>query len=247
MSVIDQGNCRTLADRARSAEGLFITFEGIDGSGKSTQLRRIAERLKGDGHNVVVTREPGGSPGAEEIRNLLLNGETDRWSFETEILLFNAARRDHLERTVIPALEDGAVVLCDRFFDTTRAYQGAMSRDRAAIVEEMHRLIIGVEPDLTLLLDISPQTGLRRAMERSGETGETRIEGRGLAFQAEARRNFLALAASESRFRVVDANGHPDPLTDVIKSRIDDLLETCTNRACRSIRAAAQLQQCQSM
>ena len=106
------------------SKGLFISFEGIDGSGKSTQARLLAERLRAKGREVVLTREPGGSPGAEEIRALVLQGDPDRWSAETELLLFTAARRDHLERTIAPALARGATVICDRFADSTRVYQG---------------------------------------------------------------------------------------------------------------------------
>ena len=112
-----------------SGKGLFISFEGIDGSGKSTQARLLADHLRGEGREVVLTREPGGSPGAEEIRALVLQGDPDRWSAHTEILLFTAARRDHLERTILPALEAGKVVICDRFADSTRMYQGLSRGD----------------------------------------------------------------------------------------------------------------------
>ena len=145
----------------------FVSFEGIDGSGKSTQARLLAEHLRGAGRDVVLTREPGGSPGAEEIRRLLLEGDPDRWSAETEILLFTAARRDHLERTIRPALEAGKLVICDRFADSTRVYQALRARLRT-VVDELHRLMIGQEPDLTLLIDMDPETGLRA---RSGAQG----------------------------------------------------------------------------
>ncbi|WP_294606886.1 dTMP kinase, partial [uncultured Roseovarius sp.] len=132
--------------------GLFISFEGIDGSGKSTQARLLAEALRGQGREVVLTREPGGSPGAEEIRKLVLEGDGDRWSAETELLLFTAARRDHLERTIAPAIAAGKVVICDRFADSTRMYQGLSRGDLRAAVDQLHDLMIGREPDLTLLI-----------------------------------------------------------------------------------------------
>ncbi|NNF89961.1 MAG: dTMP kinase, partial [Boseongicola sp.] len=140
--------------------GRFITFEGIDGSGKSTQARRLAERLEARGLEVVLTREPGGSPGAEEIRRLLVEGDPDRWSAETEILLFTAARRDHLERTILPALARGAIVVSDRFADSTRIYQGATRGDLRALVDRLHAEVIGREPDLTFIIDMPPEQAL---------------------------------------------------------------------------------------
>lgn len=183
--------------------GLFLSFEGIDGSGKSTQARRLAAALTGAGHRVCLTREPGGSPGAEEIRRLVLEGKADRWSLETEILLFTAARRDHLEKTIRPALARGEVVICDRFADSTRVYQGLTRGDLKAEVDALHALVIGVEPDLTFLVDIDAETGLGRATARKG--AEQRFEGMGLAVQAAARAGFLALAAAAPlRFAVID-------------------------------------------
>lgn len=188
-----------------SAGGRFVTFEGIDGSGKSTQARRLAEALTARGRDVVLTREPGGSPGAEEIRRLVLEGDPDRWSAETEILLFTAARRDHLERTILPALEAGKVVICDRFADSTRVYQGVTRGDLRNIVDRLHALMIGREPDLTILIDMDPATGLSRALGR--EAGEERFEGFGLEMQQRMRAGFLALAKEfPDRFRVVDGN-----------------------------------------
>ena len=130
-----------------AGSGLFISFEGIDGSGKSTQARLLAEAVERSGRAVVLTREPGGSPGAEEIRKLVLEGDPDRWSAETEILLFTAARRDHLERTIEPALAAGKVVICDRFADSTRVYQGVSRGDLRGMVDRLHALMIGREPD----------------------------------------------------------------------------------------------------
>lgn len=182
---------------------MFVTFEGIDGSGKSTQARMLAEALRAAGHDVVLTREPGGSPGAEEIRRLVLEGDPARWSAETEILLFTAARRDHLERTIEPALAAGKVVICDRFADSTRMYQGLSRGDLRATVDRLHALMIGREPDLTLLIDIEPSVGLARAKGRQGH--EERFEDMGLGMQEKMRTGFLSLAQEFSpRFRVID-------------------------------------------
>jgi dTMP kinase len=187
--------------------GLFLSFEGIDGSGKSTQARRLADRLRDAGHTVTLTREPGGSPGAEEIRRLVLEGHVDRWSAETEILLFTAARRDHLEKTIQPALRRGEIVITDRFADSTRIFQGITRGDLTDTVDRLHALMIGVEPDLTLLFDLDPAIGLSRATARAG--AELRFEDMGLAFQTRARAGFLALAGAHDRFRVIDADSDP--------------------------------------
>lgn len=189
------------------AKGLFISFEGIDGSGKSTQVKRLAAHLEACGHDVVLTREPGGSPGAEEIRALVLQGDPDRWSAETEILLFTAARRDHLERTIRPALEAGKIVICDRFADSTRMYQGLSRGDLRSTVDDLHRLMIGIEPDLTILIDMDPAEGLARAKGRQGN--EERFEDFGTELQAQMRAGFLALA-EEFSDRYVTINGARD-------------------------------------
>lgn len=186
-----------------TAEGRFITFEGIDGSGKSTQARRLADALRDDGHEVVLTREPGGSPGAEEIRRLVLEGDPDRWSAETEILLFTAARRDHLERVIDPALADGKIVICDRFADSTRMYQGLSRGNLRTLVDQLHTLMIGREPDLTILIDMDPDIGLSRALGRQGH--EERFESFGTDLQEQMRAGFLDLAQTYAqRFRVID-------------------------------------------
>ncbi|MBD3803960.1 MAG: dTMP kinase [Thioclava sp.] len=190
---------------------MFISFEGIDGSGKSTQARMLAEALRNEGHEVVLTREPGGSPGAEEIRRLVLEGDPDRWSAETEILLFTAARRDHLERVIEPSLAAGKVVICDRFADSTRMYQGLSRGDLRAVVDQLHTLMIGREPDLTVLIDIDPSVGLSRAKGRQGT--EERFEDFGVGLQEKMRAGFLSLAKEfAGRFRVIDGAREPNAI-----------------------------------
>nr|WP_175583465.1 dTMP kinase [Salipiger sp. HF18] len=198
---------------------MFISFEGIDGSGKSTQARLLAEQLRGDGHEVVLTREPGGSPGAEEIRALVLQGDPDRWSAETELLLFTAARRDHLERTIQPALARGATVICDRFADSTRMYQGLSRGDLRAAVDALHERMIGVEPDLTILIDMDPAAALPRAKARA--TAEERFEDFGLPLQEKMRAGFLALAAEfPDRFRIIDGNRAPEAVARDVRAAL---------------------------
>ena len=172
--------------------GIFITFEGIDGSGKSTQVKYLANRLMTLGREVVLTREPGGSTGAEEIRSLVLEGAPERWSAETEILLFTAARRDHMEKLILPALEDGKIVICDRFADSTRMYQGLTRGDLRSTVDSLTDLMIKRQPDLTILIDMDPELGHRRAKARN--TKEERFEDFGVDLQRRMRAGFLQLA-----------------------------------------------------
>lgn len=202
-----------------SGVGRFITFEGIDGSGKSTQIQRLADTLRSAGHDVVLTREPGGSPGAEHIRKLVLEGDPDRWSAETEILLFTAARRDHLERTILPALAAGKIVLCDRFADSTRMYQGLSRGDLRGIVDQLHALMIGREPDITILIDMDPATGLARAKSR--QTSEERFEDFGQGLQEQMRKGFLDLARQyANRFRVIDGDQDVDTVAQEIEQAV---------------------------
>jgi len=183
--------------------GHLISFEGIDGSGKSTQAKVLTKTLEDLGHNVVLTREPGGSIGAEEIRRLVLQGDPDRWSAESEILLFTAARRDHLEKTILPALDAGKIVICDRFADSTRMYQGLSRGDLRTLVDELHSLMIPRDPDLTVLIDLDPKLGLSRAKSRN--TVEERFEDFGISLQEKMRAGFLNLAEKfAERFRVID-------------------------------------------
>lgn len=191
--------------------GRFITFEGIDGSGKSTQSRRFADLLRGQGVDVILSREPGGSAGAEQIRELVLTGDPDRWSAETELLLFTAARRDHLEKTIEPALAAGRTVICDRFADSTRVYQGATRGDLRAKVDALHSLMIGREPDLTIIIDMDPGIALERGLAR--KSGEDRFEDFGLGFQETLRHGFLSLAESyPDRCVVIDGNRTADQI-----------------------------------
>lgn len=197
---------------------MFITFEGIDGSGKSTQARVLFDALRQSGVDAIHTREPGGSPGAEEIRALVLEGDPDRWSAETEILLFTAARRDHLEKTIQPALDAGRIVICDRFADSTRMYQGISRGDLRLVVDQLHSLMIGREPDLTFIIDMDPKTGLGRALSR--QTAEERFEGFGEDMQIKMRAGFLALA-KEFADRCVVVDG--DRAIDVVAQEVEEI------------------------
>ena len=204
--------------------GRFVTFEGIDGSGKSTQAKMLANTLRDNGQMVTLTREPGGSVGAEEIRKLVLEGDPDRWSAETEILLFTAARRDHLEKTINPALEQGHFVISDRFADSTRMYQGISRGDLRPVVDQLHALMIGREPDLTFIIDMDPEIGLSRALAREGT--EERFETFGADLQRKMREGFLELAREfSSRCVVIDGNRDIEAVAaDVAKAAQERLL-----------------------
>ena len=198
-------------------KGYFISFEGIDGSGKSTQIQKLARFLETLGFDVIITREPGGSVGAEEIRNLLLQGNVDRWSAETEILLFTAARRDHLERIILPAMEDDKIVICDRFTDSTRMYQGMRGPNLRNLVDMLNEKIINCDPDLTIVIDIDPQISLKRAKSR--ETVEERFEDFGVEMQLNMRNGFIELAKEFSnRIEVVNGQQSVDDLSKDICS-----------------------------
>jgi dTMP kinase len=186
-------------------------------------VARLAAHLKDAGREVVLTREPGGSLGAEEIRALVLQGDPDRWSAETEILLFTAARRDHLERLIRPALSAGKIVICDRFADSTRMYQGLSRGDLRPVVDTLHDLMIGLEPDLTLLIDMDPDEGLSRAKGRMGT--EERFEDFGAQLQTAMRAGFLALAEEFSaRFRIIDGAQEIDAVARDIAATVDSCL-----------------------
>ncbi len=202
-------------------KGIFITFEGIDGSGKTTQLDLFEKYLLENAIDYIRTREPGGSIGAEEIRSLLVKGETSRWSPETETLLFFASRRDHLEKTIIPALEAGKVVVCDRFTDSTRVYQGLARSEIARKVDALQKIMIKIEPDLTIILDIDPAIALKRGLAR--KSGEDRFEDFGEKFQQKARHGFLKLSKEfPMRCRIICANrGQAEISGDIINQYVN--------------------------
>ncbi|MGY6568058.1 MAG: dTMP kinase [Salinarimonas sp.] len=190
--------------------GLFITLEGGEGAGKSTQIRRLAARLEALGHDVVVTREPGGSPRAEAIREAILSGKGKPYGPFAEALMFSAARKDHLDQTIRPALARDAVVLCDRFADSTRAYQGASGALDPQLITGLERVVVGeTRPDLTLILDLPPETGLARANKRRGDTTAEidRFESENLQFHKKLRRAFHILSEEEpQRCALIDAD-----------------------------------------
>jgi len=209
---------------AETSSGRFITFEGGEGGGKSSQMRLLAERLQGNGREIVMTREPGGSPGAEAIRKLLVQGSTERWEPTTEALLHFAARRDHLVRVIWPALERGAVVLSDRFADSTTVYQGHAQGFDLEKIGALYRLVVGeFKPDLTLILDLPVEIGLARAAARRGN--EARYESFGNDFHQKVRSGFLAIAAAEPRrCAVIDASADIDTvarqIAEMVKARV---------------------------
>jgi dTMP kinase len=198
----------------------FISFEGGEGGGKSTQIARLADWLRARAETVVVTREPGGSPGAEEIRALLVTGAADRWDGATEALLVSAARRDHVRKTILPALESGAWVLCDRFADSTLAYQGYGRGLPLPLLRNLQDIATdGLLPSLTLWLDLPLEEGLRRAAQRKG--GEARFEGLDFAFHRRVAEGFAALAEAEpERFQRIDAEGSPEAVSARIAAAV---------------------------
>lgn len=191
----------------------FIAFEGGEGAGKSTQSRLLAEALKARGHDVVTTREPGGTPGAEAIRGLLLRLEGEGWGARAEALLFAAARADHVERLIRPALARGAWVICDRFVDSSRAYQGGGGGLSDAEVMDLHRIgSQGLLPDLTLLIEVSPQVAAGRLAARDGDIAD-RIGGRPAEFHAAVAAAFDRFASNEpQRFARIDGDGTPEAI-----------------------------------
>lgn len=187
-------------------KGLFITFEGGEGTGKSTQIKLFADYLKGQNIPFILTREPGGSPGAEEIRNLLLKGEASKWDKMSEILLFTAARRDHLIKKIWPALEQGTCVISDRFMDSTLAYQGygyGEDEETINLINKLYKMIAGdFTPNVTFFLDIDPKIGIARSMARAGND-EQRFEGMDLTFHNNLRQAFLDIARKEPARSVI--------------------------------------------
>ena len=216
-----------MADRKRTA-GRFITVEGGEGAGKSTQIRRLATWLERRGIETVLTREPGGTPGAEAIRALLVTGDTDRWDATTEALLIAAARRDHAEKRIRPELVRGAWVLCDRFADSTLAYQGYAGGLPPDGLTALTRFAVGdLTPDLTVVLDLPAAVGLRRAAARAGarSAAESRFEGRGLRFHEAVRNGFRDIARKEpARCVVVDAAAPVDAVARQIAAAVESRL-----------------------
>jgi dTMP kinase len=201
--------------------GRFISFEGGEGSGKSTQLRLLADRLRGQGIDVVVTREPGGTEGADAIRALILTGHADRWGVRADALLMNAARADHVERLIRPAVARGAWVITDRYADSTLVYQGVGGGLPEADLRALHRVATGdLWPDLTLILDIPESEGLARAMARAGK--ELRFESKGADFHAAVRAGYRARAAAEpARCKLVDAAGSIEEVAERIWATVE--------------------------
>lgn len=197
--------------------GRFITLEGGEGAGKSTQARLLADWLGTRGIDCLLTREPGGSAGAEDIRALLVTGEPGRWDAVTEALLMNAARRDHVVRTICPSLAAGRWVICDRFLDSTLAYQGYAGGVPLPTLEALiDAAVQGTRPDLTLVLDLEPDNGLARA-QGGGNASETRFERKGRAFHEAVRDGFHRLAAADpGRCAMVDAGGEVSAVADAI-------------------------------
>ena len=200
--------------------GKFITFEGGDGSGKSTHIKKLSAHLEKEGLKVVTTREPGGSVGAEQIRGLLVTGQLARWDGLTEALLFFAARRNHVETLIKPELEKGAWVLCDRFSDSTKVYQGIAQGVGEDVIDELYRISLSdFEPDLTIVLDVPVDVGLSRSGQRLDEEGsdEDRFERMGNNFHARLRDGFLKIARENpARCRVIDASGTEDSVEQAV-------------------------------
>ncbi len=210
------------------ANGIFITFEGGEGAGKSTQIDRLAKKLRAKKYDVVVTREPGGSPGAEAVRHVLLSGAAEPFGPRMEALLFAAARSDHVEQLIKPALAGGAVVLCDRFMDSSRVYQGVTGGLDADFMAALERVAVnGAVPDLTLILDIDPAEGLARAASRRAKDDiPDRFEKETLAVHRRRREAFLAIAEAEpERCVVIDAAADPDAVENAVTAAVFAALE----------------------
>ncbi len=209
-----------MASKTEAARGRFITFEGLDGSGKSTQLERLATRLRELGYDVVTTQEPGGTAIGRQIRALLLSPDSRDISPTAELLLMFASRAQNVDQVILPALAAGKIVLCDRFTDSTLAYQGAGRELGSELVLELDRIACrGLEPDLTILIDVKAEVGLERARKRTDE--DTRFEQYDLAFHRRVRQAFLQLAGDESR-RIVQVDGE-EP-TDVVAAAVAEVV-----------------------
>ena len=209
-------------------DGLFITFEGGEGAGKSTQIERLAEWLRSAGHRVLVTREPGGSPGAEAVRHVLLSGAAEHFGPAMEAILFSTARSDHVEQVIRPAVDAGMIVLCDRFMDSSRVYQGVTGKLDPDFMRRLEEVAInGMVPDLTLILDLPAELGLERAHARraAGDRAD-RYEKEEARVHEERREAFLAIARAEpERCRIVDASRDADAVAEDIRAAVASLLE----------------------
>ena len=208
---------------SRLTSGFFITFEGGEGAGKSTQIERLARRMRAKKYDVLVTREPGGSPGAEAVRHVLLSGAAEPFGPKMEAILFAAARSDHVEQVIRPAVERGSVVLCDRFMDSSRVYQGVTGGLDPDFMRALEQVAInGMVPDLTLIFDIDPAEGLKRATARRGAgDGPDRFEKETLAIHRRRRDAFLAIAEAEpERCTVIDASADPDTVENVVTAAV---------------------------
>ncbi len=219
------------------ANGLFVSFEGGEGAGKSTQIRRLAERLRERGHDVLVTREPGGSPGAEAARHVLLSGAAETFGTRMEAILFAAARNDHVEEVIRPALARGTIVLCDRFMDSSRVYQGVTGNLESDYIEALQRIAVnGVVPDCTLILDIPAEVGLGRARRRaSAVAAPDRFEKEEMQTHEKRREAFLDIAVREpDRCHVIDAQRPEDDIAAEIAGIVDQRLRAANIASARS-------------
>ena len=207
--------------------GHFITFEGGEGAGKSTQIKRLALRLKKSGHSILVTREPGGSPGAEAVRHVVLSGAAQQYGTDMEALLFAAARSDNVQQIIKPALQKGTTVLCDRFMDSSRVYQGITGDVDQDFLLAMERAVTeGARPDLTLIFDLTPEEGLKRAAEVWAEDGPDRYESEELDKQEARRQGFLAIAKTEpNRCVVIDAGKDLKSVSKAVDKAVDSYLK----------------------
>jgi dTMP kinase len=221
------------APNRTSGSGKFISFEGGEGSGKSTQIKKLAERLAAERLRAIVTREPGGSPGAEIIRHLVLSGMGKLLGAEAETLLFAAARDDHVRTVIQPALSQGTWVLCDRFFDSTRAYQGRLGQVSPDVLNAMQRVTIGdLKPDLTIILDIPVEVGLKRASARRGTAAPDRFEAEDIQFHQDLRDAYKQIAAEDpQRCVLIDANADADTVAAQIWSAVRNHLFATPTRA----------------
>lgn len=206
--------------------GLFVTFEGGEGAGKSTQIRRLADQLRRRGHDVLMTREPGGSPGAEAVRHVLLSGAAEEFGVRMEAILFAAARNDHVEEVIRPALESGAIVLCDRFIDSSRVYQGVTGNLEPDFIEALQRVAIdGVVPDCTLILDLPAEVGLHRARKRGADNAPDRFEREEIETHEKRREAYLEIAEAEpERCRVVNVERPEEEIADEIMTIVEPLV-----------------------